>query len=148
MPYLRRKRNLRIERPESRIGAIVTGLDVNRLAADEWRALYDAWLAHNVRTHSETGRKALYVNPIHIGRIVGWPEAESAALIDELLSYMLQPGAEYRHKWEPGDLVIWDNRCSIHCATGGYPLNERRVHWRANIMEDRAEARSSLDRAA
>src|SRR5450432_3816158 len=48
MPYLRRKRNIRIERPESRIGAIVTGLDVNRLAADEWRALYDAWLLHNV----------------------------------------------------------------------------------------------------
>jgi taurine dioxygenase len=100
-----------------------------------------------VRTHGETGRKALYVNPIHIGRIVGWPEAESATLIDELFSYMVQPGAEYRHKWEPGDLVIWDNRCSIHRATG-YPLSERRVHWRANIMEGNAAARFSLDRAA
>ena len=101
-----------------------------------------------VRVHSETGRKSLYVNKIHIMRIVGLPDAESDALIEELFGYMLQPGAEYRHKWQKGDIVIWDNRSSIHSATGGYPLSERRIHWRVTIMEDPARSSSTLDRAA
>jgi taurine dioxygenase len=101
-----------------------------------------------VRVHSETGRKSLYVNRIHIMRIVGLPEAESDALIEELFGYMLQPGAEYRHQWEKGDLVIWDNRSSIHSAAGGYPLHERRIHWRTTIMEDAAGLSTSIDRAA
>jgi len=88
-----------------------------------------------VRTHPESGRKSLYVNPTHILGIVGLPEAEGAALIEELLSYMLQPGAQHRHKWRVGDLVIWDNRCSVHAAAGGHPPDESRIHWRVTIME-------------
>jgi taurine dioxygenase len=99
------------------------------------------------RLHAETRRKSLYVNPIHIQRIVGLPHAESEALIDELFSYMVQPGAEYRHVWQRGDIVVWDNRSSIHSATGGYPINERRIHWRVTIMED-AEQGANLTRAA
>ncbi len=101
-----------------------------------------------VHVHSETGRKSLYVNRVHILRIVGLPEKESDALIEELFSHMLQPGAEYRHKWRVGDIVIWDNRCSIHSATGGYPLNENRIHWRVTIMEGAEQAASGRDRAA
>lgn len=91
-----------------------------------------------VRMHPETRRKTLYFNPYHILRIRGLPETQSEALIDELCGYMVQPGAEYRHKWQAGDLVTWDNRCSIHSATGGYPIEQKRIHWRCTIMEPQA----------
>lgn len=87
------------------------------------------------RVHPETGRKALYVNPIHVLDIVGLPKQESDALLEELFTYMLQPGCEYRHKWQKGDVVIWDNRCSLHAAAGGYPVDQKRIHWRTTIME-------------
>ena len=88
-----------------------------------------------VHVHSETGRKSLYVNPIHIVRIIDLPQGESDALIEELFTHMLKPNAQYRHQWQAGDVVIWDNRCTIHKAAGGYPLHERRVHWRVTVMQ-------------
>ena len=48
---------------------------------------------------------------------------------------MIQPGAEYRHAWRKGDIVIWDNRCSYHKAAGDYPPEEDRIHWRVSIKE-------------
>ena len=88
-----------------------------------------------VREHSETRRKSLYFNPFHILRIADVSEAESDDLIADLSTRMVQAGREYRHKWQVGDLVTWDNRCTIHSATGGYPIDERRIHWRCTIME-------------
>lgn len=88
-----------------------------------------------VRVHPETGRKSLYINPTHVIRIQGMGEAEGDRLLAELYWYMLQPNAEYRHKWQAGDVVIWDNRCTVHSAAGGYPGDERRIHWRTTIME-------------
>jgi taurine dioxygenase len=88
-----------------------------------------------VRTHPETGRKALYFDPGKILRIEGLPEEESDALIEELRGYMIQPDATYRHKWRKGDIVIWDNRCSYHKAAGDYPPEEDRIHWRVSIKE-------------
>ena len=88
-----------------------------------------------VRVHSETRRKSLYVNPTHAIGIVGMTEHESEPLLAELYWYMLQPNAEYRHKWQVGDIVIWDNRCTVHSAAGGYPSDQRRIHWRTTIME-------------
>ena len=93
-----------------------------------------------VRVHPETGRKALYVNPTHVLRIVGIPEAEGERLLHELFWYMTQPGAEYRHKWRVGDLVTCDNRSSVHCATGGSPSNEPSIHWRTTVMDATAPA--------
>src|SRR5216684_2484289 len=69
-----------------------------------------------IRTHPETGRKSLYFDPGKIVYIVGADLKESDALIAELKGYMIQPDAEYRHKWRKGDIVIWDNRCSYHKA--------------------------------
>ena len=88
-----------------------------------------------IRTHSETGRKALYFDPGKILRIEGVEPEESDALIDELTGYMIQPGTEYHHKWRKGDVVIWDNRCSYHKAAGDYPPEEDRIHWRVSIKE-------------
>jgi taurine dioxygenase len=90
------------------------------------------------RVHPETGRKALYFDPGKILRVEGLPPEESDALIDELTTYMVQPGAEYHHQWQKGDIVIWDNRCSYHKAAGDYPPEEDRIHWRVSIKESAA----------
>jgi len=88
-----------------------------------------------IRTHPETGRKALYFDPGKILRIEGVAEHESDALIEELTGSMIQPDAQYRHRWRKGDVVIWDNRCSYHKAAGDYPPEEDRIHWRVSIKE-------------
>ena len=88
-----------------------------------------------IRTHPETGRKALYFDPGKILRIEGLEPAESDALIDELAGSMIQPAGQYRHQWRKGDVVIWDNRCSYHKAAGDYPPEEDRIHWRVSIKE-------------
>jgi taurine dioxygenase len=95
-----------------------------------------------VRRHPETGRRALYFDPGKILRIEGLDEQESDSLIEELSGRMIQPGAEYRHRWRKGDVVIWDNRCSYHKAAGDYPPEEDRIHWRVSIKE-----RAGADRA-
>ena len=86
-----------------------------------------------IRTHPETGRKGLYFDPGKIVAIEGLPEDESDALIEELTNYMIQPDAEYHHKWRKGDVVIWDNRCTYHRAAADYPPEEDRIHWRVSI---------------
>ena len=88
-----------------------------------------------VRTHPETGRKGLYFDPGKILRIEGVEPRESDELIEELTGRMIQPDAEYHHKWRKGDIVIWDNRCSYHRAAGDYPPEEDRIHWRVSIKE-------------
>ena len=88
-----------------------------------------------IRTHSETGRKAMYFDPGKILFIQGAEPAESDDLIDELTGLMIQPNGEYRHKWSVGDVVIWDNRCSYHKAAGDYPPEQDRIHWRTSIKE-------------
>ena len=73
--------------------------------------------------------------------IVG--DAESDALIKELTDHTVATPAQYRHKWAVGDIVIWDNRCALHSATGGYPIDEQRIHWRVTIMQDTAQAQKA-----
>jgi len=70
-----------------------------------------------VRTHPETGRKALFVNEGFTVGIVGLPDAEGKALLDALNAHATRPELVYTHKWRAGDLVIWDNRCTMHRAT-------------------------------
>lgn len=71
-----------------------------------------------VRTHPETGRKALFVSEHFTTRIVGLPEDESQALLDELFAHSTQAALQYRHQWQPHDLVFWDNRSVTHLAAG------------------------------
>jgi taurine dioxygenase len=79
-----------------------------------------------VRTHPETGRKALYVSRNRMDQIVGMDRDESHRLIDDLVDHAIQPEFTYRHKWQQGDIVIWDNRCLMHKANGDYPEGARR----------------------
>jgi taurine dioxygenase len=92
------------------------------------------------RNHPETGRKVLYFDPNKLLRIEGLSDTESDALSEELRAYMVQPDAQYRHKWRKGDIVIWDNRCSYHKAAADYPPEEDRIHWRVSIEEPHAAA--------
>jgi taurine dioxygenase len=90
-----------------------------------------------VRTHPETGRQALYVSPRFTIGIADMPDAQAQALLDQLFAIMLEPRFHYRHHWDDGDLVIWDNRCLTHQACGGYALPDiRRMH-RTTIRGDR-----------
>ena len=87
-----------------------------------------------VRTHPETGRKAIYLNPIRIEGIEGMAEADALALLDELLEHARQPAYEYRHRWLPGDLVMWDNRCLLHKANGDYDMTQVRYLYRIMLQ--------------
>ena len=124
------------QRVENLVGAYVYGgrRKKNALLNPEDREKKPA-LHRIVRTHPETGRKSLYFDPGKILRIEGLEQNESDALLDELTEYMVQPDAEYHHKWRKGDIVIWDNRCSYHKAAGDYPPEEDRIHWRTSIKE-------------
>ncbi|HXZ02226.1 MAG TPA: TauD/TfdA family dioxygenase [Stellaceae bacterium] len=80
-----------------------------------------------VRTHPETGRMALYMNPNRMEAVVGLERAESDALLDELTRHAIQERYQYRHKWRRGDVLIWDNRCTMHKANADYPEGSRRL---------------------
>ena len=69
-----------------------------------------------VRTLPESGRKSLFVAS-HAGRIFGMPDAEGRALIDELIAHVTQRQFVYTHRWRPHELVMWDNRCTMHRGT-------------------------------
>ena len=69
-----------------------------------------------VRTIPQTGRKSLYVAS-HAGRIFGMPDDEGRALIDELIAHVTQRQFVYTHRWRPTELVMWDNRCTMHRGT-------------------------------
>jgi taurine dioxygenase len=96
----------------------------------------DAVLHLLVRTHAESGRKSIYLNPIRIEGIVGMAESEALNLLDELLAHATQPQYEYRHRWRSGDLVMWDNRCLLHKANGDYDMGQTRYLYRIMLKGD------------
>jgi taurine dioxygenase len=87
-----------------------------------------------VRTHPETGRKALYLNPVRIEAIEGMTETDALALVEELMAHATQPKYQYRHQWHHGDMVIWDNRCLLHKANPDYDMDERRYLYRLMLQ--------------
>jgi taurine dioxygenase len=86
-----------------------------------------------VRTHPETGRKSLYLNPNRMEQIAGMERAGSDSLLDELIAHAVQPKYQYRHVWRQGDIVIWDNRSTMHKANADYPEGERRLMHRVIV---------------
>ncbi len=80
------------------------------------------------RPHSETGRLALFVSPGYTIGIEGIPDDEATDILLQLFRHQANPEYVYRHKWSPGMLVMWDNRCVIHAATGGYEGHRRLLH--------------------
>lgn len=90
-----------------------------------------------VRTHADTGEKSLFVNRGFTSHIEGFTAEESAALLDFLCRHSEQPEFIYRHNWSRGDVVIWDNRCVMHCAVSDYPDGHRRYMHRTTGIGER-----------
>ena len=89
-----------------------------------------------VRTHPETGRKALYVNTGHTTRFAGMTEEESAPLLEYLFRHQVRPEFTCRFAWQPGSIAFWDNRCCLHNPVNDYH-GFRRVMHRVTLAGDR-----------
>jgi taurine dioxygenase len=89
-----------------------------------------------VRTHAETGRRALYLSydPAAV-RLEGFSDEESRGIMRLLEAHATQPALCYRHRWVRGDVLMWDNRCAIHYAVHDHGDAER-VHYRTTVMGD------------
>ena len=81
-----------------------------------------------VRIHPETGAETLYSTIGYIIGIEGMPDDEARPLLGELYAWQIREEFQYRHRWEPNMLVMWDNRCILHRATGGYEGHDRLLH--------------------
>lgn len=100
-------------------------------AAEDRRESLNKGVDHLVvRTHPETGKKCIFVNELFSVRIEGMGAAESHALLKILFAHSTKPDFIYAHKWLPGDMLLFDNRCLIHTAT---PCSTLRKLWRCDI---------------
>lgn len=105
------------------------GLDVGKL-----RGLVPPSQHPILRTHPETGRRSVFIGG-NLERIVGLSDDESDALIEEVTAFATQPQFVYRHRWAVNDLIVWDNRCTLHRA-GDYKADVyRRVMHRATVSD-------------
>lgn len=105
--------------------------DIKPLTEAEKAAMPPVWQPM-VRSHPVTGRISLYISPIYNDQVEGMDDAAAVTLIAELTEFAQQPGFVYSHQWEPNDIVMWDNRCTMHQVTPHDPM-ERRVMHRTTI---------------
>jgi len=105
---------------------------------EEERKSYSSAQHKVVRRHPGSGRNALYIAS-HASHIVGMPVEEGQALLRELMEFATQPQFVYCHKWRVGDLVIWDNRCTMHRATPFDATDEVRDLRRTTIIDTASE---------
>ena len=92
-----------------------------------------------VRRHPLSGRNALYVNHVYTLGIEGMRADESQALLEFLFKHMTRNEFIYRHRWQPHTLLLWDNRCVLHYADGGYE-GHRRLMYRTTVAGERPQA--------
>jgi alpha-ketoglutarate-dependent 2,4-dichlorophenoxyacetate dioxygenase len=96
-----------------------------------------------VRVHPETGRECLYLGD-HAESIVGIPYDEGRALIEELNAHAVHADLTYEHRWQPHELMVWDNRCLMHRATPYDPFTQRRVVRRCTVLGEAPKGKSPL----
>ncbi|MGS0744033.1 TauD/TfdA dioxygenase family protein [Glaciimonas sp. GG7] len=104
------------------------------LTAEERAAMPPVWQPL-VRRHPGSGRKSLYISPIYNEQVEGMPPGAGRSLIAELTAFAGQPQFVYSHRWETDDVVLWDNRCTMHQVTK-FDADERRVMHRTTIVGD------------
>lgn len=91
--------------------------------------------------HPESGRRSIYASPTHTSHVVGVPRAESDAILDAIYDVATRPEFQYRHHWTVGDLVMWDQRATMHRAGSGTPRDQKRIMLRAMVVSQlRADA--------
>jgi alpha-ketoglutarate-dependent 2,4-dichlorophenoxyacetate dioxygenase len=104
----------------------------------EERAVYPPVRHPIVRTNPVNGRRALFLGA-HASHVEGLPLDEGRALLRTLLEHVTQPPFVYRHEWQAGDLVIWDNRCVLHRATPYDTARHKRLMQRTTVSGDPRE---------
>ena len=108
--------------------------------SSEERAKVPQTIQPLVIKHHETGRAALYLNTGRMEGIVGMDSAQAYQLIDQLYAHATQSKYEYRHKWQHGDMVIWDNRSVMHQANADYDPSEYRFLYRIMLQGNPLQA--------
>jgi taurine dioxygenase len=104
---------------------------------DPGKQLYPPVVHPMVRVHPESGRKSLYVAD-RIRHFVGMTEEESRPIVDFLMHHATRYEFMYRHRWGANDLVIWDNRCTLHYAVQDFDQEQLRRNWRSSLVGPRA----------
>jgi taurine dioxygenase len=97
-----------------------------------------------VRSHPITGKKAIYINEGYVNSIEGLPEAESKPLLEAIFSHLQNKQFQYRHKWQKGDLIIWDNNSTQHNAVPDYKLPQLRLMKRIIIKSTPMRSASNV----
>jgi taurine dioxygenase len=121
----------------NRFSKIVEDFDADAEMTDDQKDQTPEVTHPVVRTHPVNGRKCVFVNEGHTSRVLGLPDDESRSLLDELWAHCTRSEFIYRHKWRPGDIVMWDNAQTQHLAIQDYALPQRRLLHRTTLAGDR-----------
>lgn len=141
LPESLRERLLTLEATHSAGMAYGTGGYLEAVADKSSMKIEPSAEAYQVQTHPvvvrhpRTGRAALFVNPVYTTSIVGLPEDEGRALLARLVQHAVHPNFTCRIRWQPHQLVIWDNRCTQHFAINDY-AGQRREMYRTSVRGD------------
>jgi taurine dioxygenase len=125
-----RAKNLEAQKAEQARGART--VQEHHLTPEQLASVPDSE-APIVRTHPVTGRKGLFINEAHTSHIVGLPKDEGDALCAELCAHIVAPEFRYEHRWQAGDLLMWDNAAVLHKANFNYDLPLRRLMHRTTV---------------
>lgn len=123
-------------RPYSHEGYVAGGGPARSMKILPSEAAWQVQAHPLVRVHPETGRAALWINPVYTIGIQGMSDSAGRALVERLAAHATQERFVFRVEWSPDMLVLWDNRCVQHRATGGYD-GHRRVMHRTTVAGDR-----------
>jgi taurine dioxygenase len=124
--------NPRMARPKELVGAAVKGSIWEEKTA-ETKARTPDVVHPVVRTHAATGRKALFVSRRFTIRIADMDADAGESLLLDLFDHIERPAHIYHHRWQPHQLIMWDNRCTVHLACGGVPDSQIRTMQRTTI---------------
>ena len=126
------KQQVQGRRARHNFGHLHTLASLRPLTEEERAAMPPVWQPM-VRRHPVTGRVSLYISPIYNDEVEGLSAPEARQLIQDLTVIAAEPRFVYRHRWSPDDVVMWDNRCTMHQVTPHDP-QERRVMHRTTIV--------------